>query len=52
MTTLQLAALGYVIFYYGFLIGVRAYLLYRKTGVNAFLNKAHTGIAGLQKTLR
>jgi protein-S-isoprenylcysteine O-methyltransferase Ste14 len=51
MTTLQLAALGYVIFYYGFLIGVRAYLLYRKTGVNAFLNKAHTGIAGFTENL-
>jgi protein-S-isoprenylcysteine O-methyltransferase Ste14 len=51
MTTLQLAALGYVIFYYGFLIGVRAYLLYRKTGVNAFLNKAHTGIAVFTENL-
>jgi protein-S-isoprenylcysteine O-methyltransferase Ste14 len=51
MTILQIAALGYVIFYYGFLIGVRAYLLYRKTGVNAFLNKAHAGIAGFTENL-
>lgn len=46
MNYLQIAALGYVFFYYGFLLVFRAFLLYKKTGVNPVKVVNKEGIIG------
>jgi protein-S-isoprenylcysteine O-methyltransferase Ste14 len=49
MTFLQIAVLLYVLFYYGILLGFRAYLLYRRTGVNAIINIPKEGVWGFNE---
>ena len=46
MTVLQFAALFYLIIYYGVLLGFRAYLLYKNTGINPITNMEKKGIEG------
>lgn len=53
MTALQIAALFYVIFYCGILLGFRGYLLYKNTGINTIKSRKKTGIEGfVEKVLR
>ncbi|MBX2877572.1 MAG: isoprenylcysteine carboxylmethyltransferase family protein [Saprospiraceae bacterium] len=46
MNYLQIAALLYVLIYYGILLGFRSYLLYKNTGINPIKNKSKHGLAG------
>ncbi len=46
MTIFQVAALFYLLFYYGILLGFRVYLLYKRTGINAIKNMKKTGLEG------
>ncbi|MCB0631572.1 MAG: hypothetical protein KDD15_17625 [Lewinella sp.] len=38
MDLLKIAALAFVLFYYGILMGYRSYLLYRRTGIHPIRN--------------
>ncbi len=47
MTILQLAALFYLVSYFGGIIGVRSWMLYRRTGINPLKAREKSGISGI-----
>lgn len=47
MTYLQISALIYLFTYFGIIIGLRSYLLYKRTGINALRHVEKDGIAGI-----
>jgi len=46
MTIFQITALAYLIIYCGILIGLRGFLLYKRTGINPIKSRKKTGIEG------
>jgi len=46
MTIFQITALAYLIIYSGILIGLRGFLLYKRTGINPIKSRKKTGIEG------
>lgn len=42
----KIAALGFVLIYFGLLIGYRSYLLYRRTGINPLRPAVQAGARG------
>lgn len=46
MSALQIAALVYLFFYCGILIGFRSYLLYKRTGINPLTSRKTNGLEG------
>jgi len=46
MTVFQIAALIYLLYYSGILLGFRGYLLYTRTGVNPIQSRKKTGVEG------
>lgn len=46
MTILQIAALLYLLIYYGILLGFRSFLLYKNTGINPVTNMEKKGMEG------
>lgn len=46
MNPIKIAALVYLIFYYGMLVGYRSFLLYRRTGINPIKKITREGVTG------
>lgn len=46
MELIKIASLFYLLFYYVVIIGVRSYLLYKNTGINAITSKEKQGMEG------
>ncbi|MCB0620900.1 MAG: hypothetical protein KDC32_06215, partial [Saprospiraceae bacterium] len=47
----KIAALGFVLIYFGLLIGYRSYLLYRRTGINPLRPAVQAGARGLNERI-
>ena len=47
----KIAALGFVLIYFGLLIGCRSYLLYRRTGINPLRPAVQAGARGLNERI-
>jgi len=51
MNVLQIAALSYLLFYAGILLGFRSYLLYKGTGINPLSSRKTNGLEGFIESI-